>query len=232
MLTHVAMGSQPTASSRLSMAISNIGLWPKSIVDSSGCPFDGDPPSLVEGGPSIIQPLSSLDLASQLYVSWKIKTWKIDVNFNVTIEWEREGDGGPETGTTQANRSDSFSIQSRNLNLETITNQQKIGCEFTGWGSEFSILVYDGGVGIDFLISQNGPPFQYSSGNGASGVFAFFPFNVPVEITFNGQTINTQFYTTIGSNPPEIYDENPPYRFMTGASFSSGKITISEEETW
>jgi hypothetical protein len=229
-------------------SVSYLGLWPNALLDPASnfiCPFAGGPPT-ESGGDSIAQPLAGASLEAGVNFIWKVKRWRITIDFTINIDWEFVFDD-PETptatGTLDVDRESSIVIDARNESIESILEESQIPCSFSNWYSDDDVvnlrpLVYDGGVGIEF--GWINPSNDYSVSNvigpeSLDGSGGFFTFELPTSINFSPHFLSSSFMVTMTTNPEELDDLfsslGAGLGQPTGATVS-GTITISEEETW
>jgi hypothetical protein len=229
-------------------AVSYLGLWPTKLLDPTSnfvCPFDGSPPT-ESGGDPIAQPLAGEPSEVGVNFIWKVKMWRITIDFTINIDWEFIFDD-PETptatGTLDVDRDSSIVIDARNEAYESLTDESQIPCGLFNWYNDDNAaglipLVYDGGVGIEF--DWINPSSDYSVSNiiqpeSLDGSGASFRFELPTSINFSPNFFSSSFMVTMTTNPEELNELfstlGSGFGQPTGATVN-GTITISQEEAW
>ncbi len=225
-----------------------MGLWPNTLLDPASnfiCPFAGGPPT-ESGGDSIAQPLAGTPLEAGVNFIWRVKAWRVTIDFTINIDWEFVFDDPltpTETGTLDVDRDSSIVIDARNESIESILEESQIPCSFFNWYNDDNVaalkpLVYDEGVGIEF--DWINPSNDYSVSNviqpeSLDGSGVFFKFELPTSINFSPHFLSSSFMVTMITNPEELEELfstlGSGVGQATGATVS-GTITLSEEETW
>jgi hypothetical protein len=214
------------------------GLWPITLTLGQFCPIAGNPPNN-EGFGTKNQPLVGLSLENAMYFIWKVKKWKFDFDFTVAYNWEYVySDSTPNVlGTLSIDRSATVVLEARTEFGDIINSETEIPCGLERWDSEdgnSSIVprIYDGGV--DLTIDSSDSDFVASNTIFDTPVGPYF--NLPTSISFSGQNLSTTFGLSMPEIPQELEDLFDTFSGGFGqtnsTSFSSGDLTISEEETW